>query len=448
MMQSSLRRVGAEEPSQGYSIGMGDLRGGGGPDPSAPTIDSIPTATVVSSGMAQPFQQPHHAQQVYYGQQVQYGEQQQVIYPGQPQQVIIVQQHPGSQNQGQIALVCFILGWFFFFPWFGCYCADGGLCTENKTAKCWNILSLTMLSIYIFAIVVFFSVVIGLSASGGNKGCAYDKCSCDPAACETCLQCTDRGYTFCSDMLLSTPSSSSGGANSGPPGKVPPRGRFCTVDTPQLAVQSKSGNQGANDLACFAKNHGLCYGGLIGAMMTGMLGSNCQSWERINRDMGSGSPQSTGRDGSAAMSINAAVLCVAEQGSHGSGGSGSGSGSGFLPIPADMSYPAGGNSSFNATKSAINETCYKAVVALPGASGIGRCNDVYCDTCALPADKTSSGNYCLSCVKGYEIDVLHLKDCTGECVKRGEASAKYVNSSCTIKPGAQCSYEAMRTASS
>jgi len=75
-------------------------------------------------------------------------------------QVIIVQ----GENP-TVAIVCFILGFFFFFPWFACYCANGGVCSQNKTAKSFNIASLVLLILSLIGIIVAIILTVALFAA-------------------------------------------------------------------------------------------------------------------------------------------------------------------------------------------------------------------------------------------------------------------------------------------
>jgi len=184
-------------PPDAGAAAQGDLRGADmGGQPSAPNLN-VPVAQPI---VAQPAQYGGQAQQQVQYVQVQNGQ----AYPA-GAQVIVVQAQPQQNDPGTCALVCFILGFFFYFPWFGCYCADGGLCSENKNAKCWNILSCVFLTTVVVWIIIVFAIfggwaeytvyrydstksiissdcytsVIGMS---GAHGAGY----CDDAHCDTC----------------------------------------------------------------------------------------------------------------------------------------------------------------------------------------------------------------------------------------------------------------------
>jgi hypothetical protein len=176
-------------------------------------------------------------------------------------QVIVVQAQPPQEDPFTCAFMCFILGFFFYFPWFGCYVADGGLCSEKKNAKCWNILSCVFLSIPLVYLAFFLIVAVLFVGSYGvavQTDCDFKaSCFCKARYCNSCNDCLGNGYAHCRDLSL---------------------GRdewYCHSDV-------RTGTSfDHHESQCFDKKE-VCYGGEIGSFLTEMMGDRCVSIDDRN----------------------------------------------------------------------------------------------------------------------------------------------------------------------
>jgi len=260
------------------------------------------------------------------------------------------------------------------------------------------------LTIPIVAVVVWIIIVFAIF--GGWAG-ACTNCTCNPSYCYTCADCVGSGWAQCMDMT-----------------SMQPYG-YCDWD-----ARDGSGSSSDN-LQCF-DDYSICYGGEMGSLMSGMNGDRCLSYD-------------DGFDQSAGMTMDSDMMCMVMDMAAGSGygsgyyGSGYGSATCSSWYAEGISYSLGDSTEYDSTKSIISSDCYTSVMQDSGAHGAGYCDDAHCDTCGYgPYAKGCSD--CISCVKGYEIDV-EWPDCTGRCVVKGTASNPLSTYSCS--PTAQCAYDQM-----
>jgi len=378
------------EPPPAYAPGYSDPNGGAAygnlraEQPTAPMAQAPVAQPVAQAQYAQPVAQAQYGQPQAYAQPVTQG------YGGQPvmAQPVYAQQNPTvvvvhGNDSGCCAIACFVLGWFFFFPWFGCYCADGGVCSDSPTAKCFNILSLVMLILTLVAIIATTVAVVAVVG-------ACNSCADCPRMCSGCSDCV-KYHTYCTTMFDAQFEAQMGGG-----------GDSTDLDIQGKCVMGDERDEAQGRWSCF-NNREVCIGGTMGGFMEAMTGSRCDKVENMGDD------------------VTAQNLCFAHdamQDGYFDGGQGgeTGSGSGSSgPPPAD---------------GILTSTCRDSVLSNFGSLDCEPSDN--CDTCDFLG-------YCIGCREGYELDVI-FSDCTGYCVLKSDFVAGYHKSMKTALADNYCSH--------